>query len=619
MATTLAAGDIAVVNYNADDPDTFAFVLLRDIEAGTTINFTDNGWKAAGGFLASEGTTTYTAGADVAAGTVIEITAPGIGAVAFNVNGDQIIAYQGTAGSPTFIYAADFADSNETFAGDATDTLTSALPTGLTLGETALAFGSDNGTYTGPTSGTRAELLAAIADPTNWTLNSTTRQPAPAGPFTITGALAQDDDVTTAENAPVSGDVFADNGSGEDTDTGGGTLVIAEVNGVAADVGAEITLASGALLTLNADGTFSYDPNGKFDHLPGSASGATNATAEDSFTYTLDGGNTATVTVTVSGVDTDGDVLAGDASDNTLDGGIGADTMDGGAGNDLYYVNHAGDTVIEAAAGGTDRIAVKGISYTLADGLEIELLTTNSTSSTLAIDLRGNALSQTIVGNNGNNFLHDGGTGPGPDDGSPDTLRGLGGNDTYAVYDSEAVVIELADQGTDRVAAGVDYVLAEGVHVELLNTTALHATYSVDLTGNSFVQVVRGNDGTNRLDGGGGSDTLHGGLGADTFVFSTALGSGNVDTIGDFTVADDTIELSAAIFTALGGSLDPAAFLANSTGLAEASDDRIIYNMSTGELFYDADGSGGGAGIHFATLNGLPGLTATDFTVSALV
>ena len=41
---------------------------LRDVEAGTTVNFTDNGWLAAGGFRAGEGTVTYTAAAAVTAG-----------------------------------------------------------------------------------------------------------------------------------------------------------------------------------------------------------------------------------------------------------------------------------------------------------------------------------------------------------------------------------------------------------------------------------------------------------------------------------------------------------------------------------------------------------------------
>ena len=67
-----------------------------------------------------------------------------------------------------------------------------------------------------------------------------------------------------------------------------------------ANVGTPVTLASGALLTVNADGSFSYDPNGQFDYLVSSATaaatGAVNDTATDTLHYTLAGGNTATVT-----------------------------------------------------------------------------------------------------------------------------------------------------------------------------------------------------------------------------------------------------------------------------------------------------------------------------------
>jgi hypothetical protein len=49
MATVLAPGDLAIVQYNSSTTDSFTFVFARDIEAGTVVNFTDNGWLAAGG------------------------------------------------------------------------------------------------------------------------------------------------------------------------------------------------------------------------------------------------------------------------------------------------------------------------------------------------------------------------------------------------------------------------------------------------------------------------------------------------------------------------------------------------------------------------------------------
>ena len=186
MATSLAAGDIALVGYDADNPDDFAFVVLRDIEAGTAITFTDNGWTAVGGFRGGEGSYTYTAPTALAAGTVIrpttDATAGGpISPVftaanfALNASGDQIIAYQGPATSPTFLYAIDFADDNASFAADATNASTSALPPGLVLGRTAIALPADNGTYAGPLTGTRESLLAAIGSAGSWRQDDASR------------------------------------------------------------------------------------------------------------------------------------------------------------------------------------------------------------------------------------------------------------------------------------------------------------------------------------------------------------------------------------------------------------------------------------------------------------
>ena len=95
-------------------------------------------------------------------------------------------------------------------------------------------------------------------------------------------ATAKDDAFTTAENAVLAGgsSVFADNGSGSDSDIDS-TLAVTAVNGSAVSVGSEITLASGAHLTLNADGTFSYDPNHVFDKLPAAGSGAANTSGTD--------------------------------------------------------------------------------------------------------------------------------------------------------------------------------------------------------------------------------------------------------------------------------------------------------------------------------------------------
>src|SRR4051812_47991277 len=158
MATVLLPGDIAILQYTSSNPESFAFVFLRDVDAGTTINFTDNGWLAGGGFRSGEGTTSYTAPTAITAGTVITVP---IGSMSFAAAGDQIIAYQGTLASPTVLYAVDIADGDNAFAGDATNANTSAIPAGLALGVTAVALAFNNAAYTGPNSGTQLDLLEA--------------------------------------------------------------------------------------------------------------------------------------------------------------------------------------------------------------------------------------------------------------------------------------------------------------------------------------------------------------------------------------------------------------------------------------------------------------------------
>ncbi|NET36768.1 MAG: hypothetical protein F6K19_32860, partial [Cyanothece sp. SIO1E1] len=111
---------------------------------------------------------------------------------------------------------------------------------------------------------------------------------------------AIDDEFLVDEDTLLSSSVFADNSNGADTDPDGDSFTVTAVNGIAADVGNLVTLTSGALLTLNADGTFSYDPNGQFENLNDGD------IATDSFTYTIGdssgGTDSATVNIIVDGV-----------------------------------------------------------------------------------------------------------------------------------------------------------------------------------------------------------------------------------------------------------------------------------------------------------------------------
>jgi Ca2+-binding RTX toxin-like protein len=306
--------------------------------------------------------------------------------------------------------------------------------------------------------------------------------------------------------------------------------------------------------------------------------------------------------------------ITGNAGDNILSSGAAgaADTMTGLGGNDTYRVYNAGDVIVEGAGQGTADRVLAAVDYVLKAGIEVEIMQTNGAAGTSAIDLTGNALAQQITGNAGDNILSSGAAG------AADTMTGLGGNDTYRVYNAGDIIVESSTQGTaDRVVSAIDYTLGAGVHVEIMQTNGASGTSGIDITGNEIAQSITGNAGANILDGKAGDDVLTGGAGKDFFLFSSTLGATNIDTIADFSVVDDTIRLENAIFAALTttGTLSLANFRANTTGEAQDSNDRIIYETDTGRLYYDADANGAGARIHFATLTGLPALTNADFVV----
>ena len=144
--------------------------------------------------------------------------------------------------------------------------------------------------------------------------------------------------------------------------------------------------------------------------------------------------------------------------------------------------------------------------------------------------------------------------------------------------------------------------LGAGAAVETLRTNSDKGKTAINLTGNELDQTIIGNLGANRIDGKGGIDSLFGKAGADTFIFSTAPGPGNVDTIQDYNALYDTIALDDAIFGGTVGALAAGAFALGTA--ASQLDDRVIYDPASHKLYYDADGSGAGAAIHFATLNG---------------
>ncbi|GLK80171.1 pre-peptidase C-terminal domain-containing protein [Methylopila turkensis] len=294
-------------------------------------------------------------------------------------------------------------------------------------------------------------------------------------------------------------------------------------------------------------------------------------------------------------------VLLGNVANNVLNGGVGADDMRGGLGNDRYIVDNAGDRVTEAGGAGLDTVE-SSVSFTL--GANVENLKLTGTS---AINGIGNGLDNLLLGNVAANRLN-GGAGA-------DEMRGGLGDDRYYVDNVGDRVVENGNAGLDTVEATVSHTLA--ANVENLKLTG---TSAIDGTGNGLSNLILGNSAANVLNGGLGADTLAGGAGADIFVFDTALGGGNIDRINDFSVVDDSIRLENAIFTGLAVTPTPVGNVLAASAFtigAAATDafDRIIYNATTGALFFDQDGVGGAGQVQFATLTAGLSLTNLDFQV----
>jgi Ca2+-binding RTX toxin-like protein len=301
-------------------------------------------------------------------------------------------------------------------------------------------------------------------------------------------------------------------------------------------------------------------------------------------------------------------VIAGNAGANILSGGTGIDQHFGYGGADTYYVDNAADAVFEAVGAGADRV-LSSVSYVLTAGQEVETLTTTNALGFGAINFTGNAFANVLAGNGATNILN-GGAGA-------DRLFGYGGGDFYYVDNAADSVYESAGGGADRVFASVSYVLTAGQEVETLTTTNANGLGAINFTGNAIDNTIGANAGANIINGSLGNDVLYGYGGNDIFVFDTALNAAtNRDTIADFNAAADTIRLENTVFALLTATGTLALNLFKNLSLAvQDPDDVILYNDTTGALFYDSNGLALGGQTQFAALTGSPTVTNLDFVV----
>ena len=305
--------------------------------------------------------------------------------------------------------------------------------------------------------------------------------------------------------------------------------------------------------------------------------------------------------------------ITGNNAANLLDGGAGADTLIGGGGDDRYLADHSGDLVIEQADQGIDTV-ISSISWVLASHLEhLELSGSNAINGT------GNDLDNRITGNNGNNVLSGGGGNDSLDGGAGrDRLIGSEGDDSYWVDQITDTVVEQAAQGIDTVFSSFSWVL--GAHLENL---VLLGSGPLTGLGNSLDNTIIGNSGSNILDGGdGGRDVLTGGAGADQFRFSSRphdFSAGAGDVITDFNPSEnDRIRIHRSAFgiTASRATISTVVS-SDAVGAALESSVLFVYDTSKGQLHWNQNGVGVGAGDGgvLAVLTNRPSLTPSQFTL----
>jgi Ca2+-binding RTX toxin-like protein len=235
-----------------------------------------------------------------------------------------------------------------------------------------------------------------------------------------------------------------------------------------------------------------------------------------------------------------------------------SETLTGGAGNDTYRLNHTNITLMESANSGTDSvvlttaylacaIALNRFSFSLANLTNIERVTLQGSAN---FNATGNNLNNIIWGNIGQNLLFGGigrdlaygGTGndqlyggtendtlnggDGADllngGSGEDLMSGDVGDDTYFIDSPFDRVIELADNGTDKVqSANVALYASNYFGVETLQLTG---NQDLNIEGGTSATRLFGNAGRNMITAGGlDGESLFGGAGDDLIFGATAF------------------------------------------------------------------------------------------------
>jgi pimeloyl-ACP methyl ester carboxylesterase len=141
------------------------------------------------------------------------------------------------------------------------------------------------------------------------------------------------------------------------------------------------------------------------------------------------------------------------------------------------------------------------------------------------------------------------------------------------------------------------------------------------IAANGGSDILYGGTGNDSIDGGSGRDILVGSFGDDTLAGGTGADlllrwrvDTGIDTLTDFQVGVDTLCFSASGFGSelISGSVLPDTLFSIGTGATDTNT-RFIYDNTTGNLFFDVDGTGTNEQVQIANLS--PGLALTNANI----
>lgn len=251
----------------------------------------------------------------------------------------------------------------------------------------------------------------------------------------------------------------------------------------------------------------------------------------------------------------DADTITGDAGNDILSGLGGADFIDGGSGNDTIYGGGGNDVIVDGP--GLDVLyGGSGIDTFQRDWGSLP-------ANTFRLDLNLVLGLQAPLG------------------GDPDDADRFFGIENYTCFGfiggrftgSDVANVFRTDKGTDTI-------YGNGGDDQLYAGAARDRLY--------------GGNGDDLLSGGADRDILRGGSGDDQFHFIAP--THGADRIYDFSSQangnNDSLHFLAANFGGLPlGQLAPGRFIAREDNRAQDLNDRFIYNVSSGMLWFDRNGS----------------------------